>query len=99
MSDTTAPATRTIDGVELPAVGTWKVDPGHAEFGFMGRHLKFTKVRGRFTDVGAWPTATFRSTDITWNQRAGTITGELTIKDVTRPVTLDAEFLGAVTDP
>ena len=25
--------------------------PGHAEVGFIGRHLKFTKVRGRFIDV------------------------------------------------
>ncbi len=30
---------------------------------------------------------------------AGTLTGDLTIKDVTRPVTLDVEYLGAVTDP
>jgi polyisoprenoid-binding protein YceI len=42
---------RTVGGAELPAVGTWTVDPGHAEVGFVGRHLKFTRVRGRFTGV------------------------------------------------
>lgn len=44
---TTAPATRT----DLPAAGTWVIDPGHADVAFVGRHLMFTKVRGRFTDV------------------------------------------------
>jgi polyisoprenoid-binding protein YceI len=42
---------RTVDGVELPAVGRWRIDPGHAEIGFVGRHLVFTKVRGRFRGV------------------------------------------------
>ena len=45
------PAARVRDGVTLPATGTWTIDPGHAEVGFIGRHLMFTKVRGRFTDV------------------------------------------------
>jgi polyisoprenoid-binding protein YceI len=35
----------------VPAAGTWKVDPGHAEVGFVGRHFMLTKVRGRFTGV------------------------------------------------
>lgn len=51
MSTTTA--VRIIDGIELPASGVWKVDPGHAEIGFVGRHLMLTKVRGRFTGVDA----------------------------------------------
>jgi polyisoprenoid-binding protein YceI len=46
-------ATRVAKGTEVPAAGTWRVDPGHAEVGFVGRHLMFTKVRGRFTDVEA----------------------------------------------
>lgn len=50
MTTTTAP-TRSVDGVELPAAGTWAIDPGHAEVGFVGRHLVFTKVRGRFRGV------------------------------------------------
>jgi polyisoprenoid-binding protein YceI len=44
-------ATRSINGVELPSVGTWAIDPGHAEVGFVGRHIGLTKVRGRFTGV------------------------------------------------
>lgn len=50
-TSTDVPATRIRDGARLPAAGTWTIDPGHAEVGFIGRHLKFTKVRGRFTDV------------------------------------------------
>lgn len=47
----TSSSTRLLDGVELPAVGRWRIDPGHAEVGFVGRHLVFTKVRGRFRGV------------------------------------------------
>lgn len=138
----TLPPVRTINGVELPAPGRWKVDPGHAEVGFVGRHFMLTKVRGRFTsveasvriaenleesrveavidmasvdsgdkarddhlrsadffDVERYPTATFRSTRVAWDGRHGTITGDLTIKDVTRPVTLDVDYLGYTRDP
>jgi polyisoprenoid-binding protein YceI len=53
-----------------------------------------------FLDVEKYPTITFRSTDVSFN-RDGTakVTGDLTIKDVTRPVTLDVEFEGAQPDP
>ncbi|MBM7776099.1 polyisoprenoid-binding protein YceI/rhodanese-related sulfurtransferase [Actinokineospora baliensis] len=44
-------ATRVVGGVELPAAGVWRIDPGHAEVGFVGRHFMLTKVRGRFTGV------------------------------------------------
>lgn len=50
---TESTATRTLGGIELPAPGTWKVDPGHAEVAFVGRHFMLTKVRGRFTGVDA----------------------------------------------
>ena len=40
---------RNFEEVELPIAGTWKVDPGHAEVGFWGRHFMLTKVRARFT--------------------------------------------------
>jgi polyisoprenoid-binding protein YceI len=48
-----------------------------------------------FFDSERYPTMTFRSTDV--RPSGGNtfrLVGELTIKDVTRPVTLDAEFLG-----
>ena len=43
--------TRQVDGAELPAAGTWQLDPGHTELAFIGRHFMLTKVRGRFTGV------------------------------------------------
>jgi polyisoprenoid-binding protein YceI len=139
---TTESATRTFGGLELPIPGTWAIDPGHTEVGFVGRHFMLTKVRGRFTsvqgavtvaedpdgsavevvidmasvnsgdqtrddhlrspdffDVQRHPTATFTSTAVRWNGTRGTVEGDLTIVGVTRPVTLDIEFAGAVHDP
>ena len=53
-----------------------------------------------FFDVEHYPTITFRSTKVV---AAGDgnyeLTGELTVKDVTRPVTLDLEYLGTVDSP
>lgn len=141
MTNPTA-ATRIVDGVELPAAGVWKVDPGHAEVAFVGRHFMLTRVRGRFTgvdatvhvaerlqdtrveatidmasvqsgdrtrddhlrsvdffDVERWPTAVFRSTAVSWNGRSGSVTGDLTIKGRTRPVTLTVDYLGHAHDP
>lgn len=140
MSDT-AP-TRTLNGVELPTAGAWRLDPGHAEVAFSGRHFMLTRIRGRFVDVEAsvtiarepadssvqatidmasvdsgsterddhlrsqdffdveqWPTATFRSTDVTWSADRGTVTGDLTIRDTAHPITFEVEFLGGVVDP
>ena len=48
----TAPlSTRTIDGVELPAPGTYSLDPNHVTVGFVARHLVVAKVRGSFRSV------------------------------------------------
>ena len=43
--------------------------------------------------------ATFRSTGIRTSGASGSIAGELTIKGITRPLTLDVDYLGHVTDP
>ena len=57
-------------------------------------------VSGDFFDVETYPTITFVSTDIT---TAGAdvlrVSGDLTIKAVTRPVTIDFEFNGSALDP
>jgi polyisoprenoid-binding protein YceI len=141
-TSSTSPAVRTVDGVELPAAGTWHIDPGHAEVGFVGRHFGLTKVRGHFTgvagdvvvaddpaessvtveidvasvhsgdttrddhlrsadlfDVAAHPTATFRSTGLALDGTSGRLAGELTLKGVTRPLTLDVDYLGHARDP
>ena len=55
---------------------------------------------GDFFEAETYPEITFRSTSA---EEVGDDTyrlhGDLTIKDVTRPVTLDLEFTGAATDP
>lgn len=58
-------------------------------------HLRSTD----FFDVEHHPTATFRSTAVAVDGSSGSITGELTIKGITRPVTLAVDALGQVTDP
>jgi polyisoprenoid-binding protein YceI len=51
---------------------------------------------GDFLDAERFPNITFKSTRV---DPSGAIEGELTIRDVTRPVTLDVEFNGATVDP
>ncbi|MEO6523369.1 MAG: YceI family protein [Mucilaginibacter sp.] len=53
-------------------------------------HLKGAE----FFDAEKYPKITFKSTAIT----ADSLTGDLTIKDVTKPVTLDLEHGGTATD-
>ena len=48
-----------------------------------------------FFDSETYPQLTFHSTAFD----GATLTGDLTIKDVTKPVTLDVEFTGVATDP
>jgi polyisoprenoid-binding protein YceI len=58
-------------------------------------------LRGEdFLDVEKYPVMTFRSTKVDLGRGGSAkLTGDLTIKDVTRPVTLDVEFDGAQADP
>jgi polyisoprenoid-binding protein YceI len=65
------------------------IDTGHAQ---RDGHLRSPD----FLDVEKWPTITFRSTSI---EKAGdgyAISGDLTIRDVTKPVVLVADHLGIV---
>ena len=41
---------RVVDGVTLPAAGTYVLDPTHTRIGFVARHLMVTKVRGSFRE-------------------------------------------------
>lgn len=52
-----------------------------------------------FLDAAAFPIATFRSTHITVHGAEGRITGDLTIKGVTRSTTFEATYHGQVMDP
>jgi len=52
-----------------------------------------------FLDVENHPEMTFRSTSIEPRGAGWTLRGELTVRGVSRPVTLDMEFHGVVADP
>jgi len=142
MAETTV-TSRTVNGVEYPAVGTYAIDTSHTRLGFAVRHMAVSKVRGDFKDfsgtlelaedpvdskvsvtiqagsvdthdenrdnhlrtndffdVENHPTWTFTSTAIRpisateWN-----VDGDLTIRGVTKQVTLDATLEGVVQDP
>jgi polyisoprenoid-binding protein YceI len=130
------------DGVELPAGGDWSIDAAHSTVGFWTRHLGWTKVRGRFTDVSGtvrihedarlssaavricaasidtgdsnrdahlrspdfldverFATLGFVSTAVVQQGANWAVAGDLTIRGVTKPVLLHAEFGGGAVDP
>ena len=133
----TAVQGREYQGVSIPPVGMYELDPTHTVVGFVARHM-LSKVRGQFTEftgtievggspedsrvdvevktgsitthtekrdqhlmsgdfleIEKHPVLTFTSTAV--RPTGGTsfeLDGDLTIKDITRPVTLSGEFLG-----
>src|SRR4051794_26585808 len=135
--------TRSFEGLDIPAPGTYSYDVGHSHVGFAVRHLMVSKTRGRFTsfdgnlviaddpldssidvtidvasidshdeqrdghlrsadffDAEQFPTIHFKSTGV--RHVGGSdfeVDGDLTVRDVTRPVVLKVEFEGATTDP
>ncbi|MCJ7781000.1 MAG: YceI family protein [Acidimicrobiia bacterium] len=142
MSTTTQELTRTVDGVAVPAVGTWIIDGSHTSAEFVVRHLMVAKVRGSFGsvtgtievaedpaassvavvidtasvstgdadrdghiktpdffDIENHPEMRFVSTAVRSSGSSWVLVGELTIKDITQPVTLEFDFLGVTTDP
>jgi polyisoprenoid-binding protein YceI len=52
-----------------------------------------------FLDVENYPEVTFRSTAVSGTKASFKVTGDLTIRGVTRPITLDATFEGEGKDP
>lgn len=52
-----------------------------------------------FFDADQYPTISFQSTDIAKDGDDYKVTGDLTIKDVTKPVTFNVEFNGKGTNP
>jgi polyisoprenoid-binding protein YceI len=75
--------------VEIDAASIDTRDAGRDE------HLRSADFFG----VDEHPTITYRSTGLRRNGGSWLLDGDLTIKGVTRPVTLDVEFLGAAGDP
>ena len=52
-----------------------------------------------FFDAETHPEITFTSTDVVRDGEVWSITGDLTIKAVTKPVTIDFDYAGTATDP
>lgn len=52
-----------------------------------------------FLDVEKFPEIRFTSTRIQGDKESFKLTGDLTIRDVTKPITLDVEFEGTTRDP
>jgi len=142
MAETTV-TSRTVNGVEYPAVGNYAIDVSHTRLGFAVRHMAVSKVRGDFTefsgslelaedpadskvsvtiqaasidtrdenrdnhlrssdffDAENHPTWTFTSTAVRpVSANEWKVDGDLTIRGVTKPVTLDATLEGVVQDP
>jgi polyisoprenoid-binding protein YceI len=92
-------ASGTIEVAEDPLESTVEiaVDVASVESGTEDRdnHLRSPD----FFDAGEHPQMTFRSSRVNRVGDAYVMTGYLTIKDVTKPVTLDFEFLGGLIDP
>ena len=55
--------------------------------------------RADFFDVASFPSMTFTSTKIVQTGEAIAITGDFTIRGVTKPLTLTGEISGVMTDP
>jgi polyisoprenoid-binding protein YceI len=90
--------TITIDPARLNATQidvTFAVDQLSTTSEGFTKHLKSKD----FFDAEANPTARFVSTGVRAAGNGATITGNLTIKNVTKPVTLQATFVGAGNNP
>ena len=88
VSGTVAVAEDVSESVANVVIKTASVSTGTAD---RDTHLRSAD----FFDVETFPEMTFVSTGFDGE----TLTGDLTIKDVTKPVTLDVEFNGVATDP
>ncbi|HET7820238.1 MAG TPA: YceI family protein [Ornithinibacter sp.] len=88
VSGTVTVAEDVTDSVANVVIKTASVSTGTAD---RDGHLKSAD----FFDSETYPDMTFVSTGFDGE----TLTGDLTIKDVTKPVTLDVEFNGVATDP
>src|SRR5438270_12040080 len=85
----TADLTRATGTVEIEAAS---IDTGQPD---RDTHLR----SGDFFDVEKYPTITFKLKSVSGQGEDLKITGDLTIRDVTREIVLDAEFAGEGTDP
>src|ERR671915_515884 len=90
---TSNPAVRLVEGQEIPAAGTYALDPRHEQ---RDGHLR----SGDFFDAEAWPTMTYQSRSVRQvGEGRYIVDGDLTIKGVTKPVPLELNFEGGAADP
>jgi polyisoprenoid-binding protein YceI len=103
----------TVRGGFKNVTGTLDFDPDHIEKARVEatidtREFVSTGVDDRdnhlkspdFLDIENYPTITFKSTRVEkTGDSTAKIHGDLTIRDVTRPVVINASFLGRVTSP
>ena len=83
------PSTSSVEVV----IKTASIDSNHAE---RDKHLRSDE----FLDVGKYPEATFKSTSYKeTGLNKATLTGDLTLHGVTKPVTIDVERIGNGPDP
>ncbi len=81
------PALNTVEAtIDVASVNTGNADRDN--------HLRTSD----FFQVDEHPTMTFRSTGIAPNGGKFTVEGELTLRGVTKPITLDGELGGVITD-
>jgi polyisoprenoid-binding protein YceI len=91
--------------------GTLMLDPARPDAAKLAIEIPLAKVtttsgelnahlqKADFLDTAKYPTATFRSTSVKVSGTDATITGDLTLHGVTKPVTLAARFTGAGDNP
>ena len=73
-------------------IGTASVDTNHAE---RDKHLRSAE----FLNADEFPTATFVSTGYEGDAEGGTMTGDLTLHGVTKPIAIAVKKVGAGKDP
>lgn len=73
-------------------IGTDSFHTGHAD---RDGHIKSAD----FLNVEEFPTMTFKSTSVTGNGKNGTVTGDLTIRGVTKSVVLSVTYNGDAKSP
>lgn len=102
----------TVRGRFAPPTGTLEFDPANPAAAHVEATLDAASLTSGqadrdahlkspdFLDVANYPTITFKSTSVNLtSDTEGTVTGDLTIRGVTKPVTLKVEYLGSATDP
>jgi polyisoprenoid-binding protein YceI len=84
-----------VTGEQLSATATIDLNSINTRDANRDAHLRSAD----FFDVENSGPMTFTSTKVEQGGKGFLVTGDLTIKGVTKPVTLDVEFLGTDTDP